>query len=65
MKKLALGLMLCLAFNVAQAAPHQGGHALQNIFERIQTKLAEIKSNIGHNIKHGGHGNGGGSGACH
>lgn len=64
MKKLAVGLVLCLAFNVAQAAPHHGGHGLQNLFDRIHSKLVEIKNNIRDNLGHIGHGGGGGGGVC-
>lgn len=61
MKKLVLGLVLCLTFNVAQAAPHHGGsNFLQGIFDRIASKLSEIKNNVGHNLSHGGSGGGGG-----
>ncbi|HQR52791.1 MAG TPA: hypothetical protein PLZ79_05940 [Burkholderiales bacterium] len=63
MKKLVLGLALCMAVNVAQAAPH-GGPSLSNIFDKIGTKLQEIKNNISHNISHGGGGGGNGGGVC-
>lgn len=62
MKKLVLGLALCLAFNVAQAAPH-GGPGLSGIFGKIHSKLLELKNNIIHNISHGG-GGGGHGGVC-
>ncbi len=62
MKKVLLGFALCMAVNVAQAAPH-GGPSLSNIFDKFQTKLSEIKNNISHNVSHGG-GGGGSGGVC-
>jgi hypothetical protein len=64
MKKLAVGLMLCLAFNVAQAAPQHGGNPVQSLIQWLHSKLSDLKGNIRDNIQHVRLSGGGGGGTC-